>query len=153
MSVKFGKFREVDNMYLNVPIKYILHYDGANVDGKDKYKALSFEEWKKMMNECNDKFGLKPHEYTYEGYVAWKKYCEENGYDFHYKKLVKEATDKTLCIVDFYGKNKALVGWRNNRTCKMGMTRICNLVTKNKKTYIDYKGKLILISDPSGWVF
>ena len=152
MSVKFGKNREVNNRYLNIPVKYILHYDGSNIGGKDKYTVITFDEWKKMMNEWNTKSGLPSHEFTYEGYVAWKKYCDENGYDYHYKKLVKKGKDKTLCIVDFYG-SKALVGWRNNNTCKIGMTRLCNLVTKNKKTYIDYKGKLILISDDSGWVF
>lgn len=61
--------------------------------------------------------------------------------------------DKTLCIIDFFGKSMALVAWRNNDTYKMGMPRLCKVVEKNGKTYIRYKGKLILISDLSGWVF
>lgn len=149
---KFGKHREVDSRYLNVPVKYILHYTGANEDGKDKYEPISFEEWKKTMDAWDETSGLPRHNYTFEGYKAWVKYCEENGYD-HHKKLVKEGTDKTLCIVDFYGKDKALVAWRNNNTCKMGMTHLCKVVEKNGKSYIRYRGKLVLISDPSGWVW
>lgn len=64
-----------------------------------------------------------------------------------------EGMDKTLCIVDFYGKNKALVAWRNNEKCKMGMTHICPIIYKNKNYYIVYRGREILISDDSGWVW
>ena len=149
---KFGKNREVDPLYLNVPIKYILHYTGSNKDGKDKYGPIPFEEWKKTMEEWDKTSGLRPCKYTLEDYKAWVKYCEENGYN-HHKKLIKEGKDKTLCIVDFYGNDKALVAWRNNKTCKMGMTRICKVVDKGNKSYIKYKGKLVLISDPWGWVF
>ena len=150
---KFGKNREVDPRYLNVPVKYITHFTGSNEDGKDKYEPIPFEEWKKKMEEWDKLVELPGREYTIEGYEAWKKYCEENGYGYHYKRLVREGKDKTLCIVDFYGKNKALVAWRNNRTCKMGMTRICRVIEENGKTYIQYRGKNILISDPNGWVF
>ena len=150
---KFGKNREVDPRYLNVPVKYITHFTGSNEDGKDKYEPIPFEEWKKKMEEWDKLVELPGREYTMEGYEAWKKYCEENGYGYHYKRLVREGKDKTLCIVDFYGKNKALVAWRNNRTCKMGMTRICRVIEENGKTYIQYRGKNILISNPNGWVF
>ena len=132
---KFGKNREVDPRYLNVPVKYITHFTGSNEDGKDKYEPIPFEEWKKKMEEWDKLVELPGREYTMEGYEAWKKYCEENGYGYHYKRLVREGKDKTLCIVDFYGKNKALVAWRNNRTCKMGMTRICRVIEENGKTY------------------
>ena len=94
MSMKFGKNREVDGLYLNVPVKYITSYTGANSDYK-----------------------------------------------------------KTLCIVDFYGKNLALVGWRNAETFSVGKMRLCRVIHKNDKTYIRYKGKDILISDKCGWVF
>lgn len=99
MSRKFEKNREVDSRYLNVPVKYILNYTGANEDGKDK-----------------------------------------------------EAKDKTLCIIDFYGNDKALVGWRNNKTCKIGMTKIYPVVKKGSKYYLNYKDNLILISNVGGWV-
>ena len=95
MSMKFRKNREVDSRYLNVPVKYVLNYAGAN-DGEK---------------------------------------------------------DKTLCIIDFYGKHLALVGWRNAETFSIGKTRLCRVVYKKDKVYIRYKGKDILISDKSGWVF
>lgn len=106
MSKKFGKHREVDPYYLNVPIKYILNYTGKNEDGKDHYRD-----------------GIK----------------------------IKEAKDKTLTIVDIYGKN-ALVAWRNNKTYKMGMTKLCPLIWKYGKLYLKYKDTLIQLSDTSGWV-
>lgn len=144
MSVnKFGKDRSVDHRYLNVPIKYILHYYGANPDGKIKYEYPSYEEVLKKFNLI----GVDEHFLTREVYEDLKN----KG---HFEtKLVKKGTDKTLCVVDIFGRKFALVAWRNNDTCKMGMPRLCRIVFKNKKTYIDYKGKLILISDPSGWVF
>lgn len=151
MSQKFGKYREVDDRYLNVPVKYCLNYTGANEDGKDKYEVIPFEQWKKEMEEWNKTSGLKPYEYTFKGYKAWIKFNEEHGYD-HHKRLVKKAKDKTLCIVDFYGKDKALVAWRNNDTCKMGMTKMCKIVWKNGKMYLRYKGKLIQLSGIGGWV-
>ena len=150
---KFGKNREVDPRYLNVPVKYITgNVVGSNEGGKDKYEVVPFEEWKNRMESWSKENGLPPHEYTLEGYKAWIKFCEENGYT-HHKELTKEGKDKSLCIVDFYGNDKALVAWRNNNTCKMGMTRICKIVKKDDKSYINYRGKLILISDPWGWVF
>jgi len=150
MSIKFGIFREVDHRYLNVPVKYILRYKGANEDGKDKYEYQTYEEWVETMA---DFFARNPWldggkgSLTKEVYEAVKK----NGGVGQVCR--KEAKDKTLCIVDFYGDKLALVAWRNNRTCKMGMTRICKVVHKNNNVYIQYRGKLILISDPSGWVF
>ena len=66
--------------------------------------------------------------------------------------LVDKGRNKTLCIIDFYGKN-ALVAWRNNDSCKVGMTKLCPCYKKKNKWYIKYKGKDIIISDNSGWVF
>lgn len=149
---KFGKNREVDSTYLNVPVKYITNYVGANEGGKDKYSDIPFEEWKKDMENLSGELGIK-FETNLDAYCAWLKECKENGYDYECKKLVKEGKDKTLCIVDFYyGGRRALVAWRNNKTYKMGMTHMCDVVKKNNKTYIDYHGKLILI-DKWGWVW
>jgi len=145
---KFGKNREVDNNYLNVPIKYLLRQKGSNEDGKDKYRYETYEEWKSGMESWlkNNPWFSDVH-LGRETYERWKKEgCLK-------KILSKEAKDKTLCIVDFYGKKSALVAWRNNKTCKMGMTRLCEVVYKDKQAYIRYRGKLILISDDSGWVF
>ena len=151
MSIlKFGKNREADDRYLNVPIKYLTSYRGSNPDGKDKYEYPSYEKWveesleifKKLELDDDDRWDL-----TREAYEADK----ESGWIE--KELVKKGKDKTLCIVDICGKKNALVAWRNNDTCKMGMTRLCKLVYKGKKVYIKYRGKLILISDPNGWVW
>lgn len=144
---KFKKNREVDSRYLNVPVKYILNYYGANKSGVDKYEYESYEEWRQGLI---DQFG-DVSDFSRESYEKIKQYYKDKGIITRSHKLVKKAKDKTLTIVDFYGKN-ALVAWRNNNTCKMGMTRLCPIVHKHGKVYIDYKGKLILISNNSGWV-
>jgi hypothetical protein len=146
--MKFGKNREVDKRYLNVPAKYILNYTGANEGGKDKYDYPSYEEWVEEMKEFLDKNPL------FKDYLVLNK---ETFEDFkksgHVKeRLVKKGKDKTLCIVDFYGKHLALVGWRNADTFSVGKTRLCRVIYKNDKVYIRYKGKNIPISDKSGWV-
>lgn len=146
--IKFWKNREVDNRYLNVPVKYILHYEGANCDRKEKRTPETYEEWRESMEkfiEQNPIFkGSSLSRETYEMLIKKRLVPEVKR---------KEGRDKTLCIVQFYGKRKALVAWRNNLTCKMGMTQLVNVVEKNRKWYIEYRGKLILISDPNGWVF
>ena len=147
MGLKFGKYREVDSRYLNVPVKYILNYNGANEDGKVKYGFKPYEEWVKDVKKFNEKFSLETKmDYSIETY----NYLKKNGYIS--EVLLNDPKDKTLCIIDFYGKDKALVAWRNNKTCKMGMTRICKLEWKDKKLYLKYKDKLILLSNSSGWV-
>lgn len=143
MVNKFGKNRSVDHRYLNVPIKYVLNYIGSNSDSPDKYRDETYEEWKERQQQWLD-LGIDINKEEYEA-------CKKEGY--LKQVLVKEGTDKTLCIVDFYGKNKALVAWRNNNKCKMGMTRICPIVSRGNKTYLNYKGKLILISNDDGWVW
>ncbi len=148
MSKKFNKNREVDSLYFNVPIKYILNYNGKNTSGYNKYREETYEEWKKRQEEWIIKNPIFKDflNINLKTYNSWKK---EGLLE---KKLTKKGVDKTLCIIDFYGKNKALVGWRNNTTCKMGMTHICNVFTKNNKVYLKYKDKDILISNNSGWV-
>ena len=145
--IKFKKNREVDSKYLIVPVKYITNYPGSNHWGCDKFRNESYEEWTEKINEVNQRFPEFAEEPTPENYTAWK----EGGYLD--KKLEKKGKDKTLCIIDFYGKNWALVAWRNNNTGKVGMVHKCRVVTKNDKEYIKYRGNLILISDHSGWVF
>ena len=146
--LKFGKNREVDRLYLNVPVKYILHHAGANEGGKDHYRPQTYEEWRESMDEFIAKNPIfEDSSLTISTYESLK----EKGLVDVVK--TKEAPDKTLCIVQFYGNKKALVAWRNNKTWKMGMTHICPVIQKNQKAYIKYRGKLILISDPSGWVW
>lgn len=57
---------------------------------------------------------------------------------------------KEFCIIEFYG-NRALCGWRNNETCKVGKTFLCKIVRKGKKTGIIYKDKFYQLGR-YGWV-
>jgi hypothetical protein len=93
--MKFGKNREVDSLYLNVPVKYILNYTGANEGGKNKYDYPSYEEW---VRETKDWLERNPSFKEYfdlseETYEELKK-----GGDIE-EKLVKKGKDKTLCII------------------------------------------------------
>ncbi len=147
---KFGKNREVDSQYLNVPYKY-LNYKGANCDSKPTYRYETYEEWKERMEDyidVNPLFECLRSKLTKKDYENWK-----NKGLYMQKVLVKEGRDKSLCIVDFFGKNLALVGWRNNNTYKIGMTKICKIVWRKNKGYINYNGKLLLFTDKYGWVF
>jgi len=147
---KFGKNREVDSQYLNVPCKY-LNYDGANCNSKPVYRYETYEEWKESMNDFiydNPIFEYFKNKLSKKDYENWKK----KGL-YMKKILVKKGRDKSLCIIDFYGKNLALVGWRNNNTYKMGMTKMCKIVWRKNKGYIDYNGKLLPFTDKYGWVF
>lgn len=58
---------------------------------------------------------------------------------------------KEFCIIEFYG-NKALCGWRNGDTCKVGRTFLCDLAVRNKKRGIIYKNKFYPF-DRYGWVW
>ena len=151
MAKKFNKNRSVDSRYLNVPIKYVLNYKGANIGSEDKYEDEPYEEWRRGML---DKWGhiLNESNVSREVFEEIKKRGQEKGISLLRKKLIKKGKDKTLCIIDFYGNN-ALVAWRNNKTRKVGMTRLCPVLQKNGKAYLQYKDKLILISNDSGWVF
>lgn len=156
MSKKFEKNRSVDWRYLHVPVKYIL-FKGANCDRHPKYREESYEEWRKSMADWlkrNEWFETEEEiekEVTKEVFDAVRRQQKEWGQEPE-QILVDKGRNKTLCIIDFYGKN-ALVAWRNNDTCKMGMTKICPCYKKKNKWYIKYKGKEILISTNSGWVY
>lgn len=151
MSKKFDKNRSVDWRYLHVPLKYITNFKGgANCDRAPKYRYETYEEWKQGMIDHFDWFydtEEKKAELTKECYEKVKE-----GRIGVKQILVKEGRDKSLVIIDFYGKN-ALVAWRNNNTCKVGMTRLCPCYKKKKQWYIKYKDKEILISNNGGWVF
>lgn len=157
MSNKFEKNRSVDWRYLHVPLKYLLNFKGANCDRYPKYREESYEEWKNSMKE----WYIRNNWYEENSEELEKELSKEvfEGVKEQQKKwghepkqiLVDKGRNKTLCIIDFYGKN-ALVAWRNNDTCKVGMTKICPIVIKNGKSYIRYKGKNIIFSDNSGLV-
>lgn len=157
MSKKFEKNRSVDLRYLHVPLKYLTNFKGANCNRYPKYKEETYEEWRDSMrkwlieNEWYDTQEEIERETTKEVFEAVMKQQKEWGISPK-TILVDKGRDKTLCIIDFYGKN-ALVAWRNNNTCKIGMTKLCPCYKKKGKWYINYKGKEILISNKGGWVF
>ncbi|MBQ3946092.1 MAG: hypothetical protein II670_10875 [Alphaproteobacteria bacterium] len=159
MSRKFGKHREVDYRYLNVPIKYITNYTGKHEDGKNHYRNRTYEEWlddqHKLAEQFNDVITLEKEDLSREAYEKELKLYKTDelwaSIGEHDKVLVKEAKDKTLTIVDIFGKN-ALVAWRNNKTCKMGMTKLCPMIWKHGKLYLKYKDNLIQLSNTGGWV-
>ena len=152
MSKKFEKNRLVDWRYLHVPIKYLTRYrGGANCDRAPKYREETYEEWKEKLIKWYPSKEEQDKNLTKEAFEACKEYEKKLGIEPK-KILVDEGRDKTLCILDFYGKHRALIAWRNNNTCKVGMTQICPMFRKGNNWYIKYRGKDILISDNSGWV-
>lgn len=157
MGKKFEKNRSVDWRYYHVPLKYLLKFKGANCNRNPKYKEETYEEWRDGMkewlvkNEWYDTQEEIERATTKEVFESVKKQQEEWGISPKIT-LVDKGRDKTLCIIDFYGKNHALVAWRNNDTCKIGMTKMCKIIEKNGKFYVRYKDKDILFSDRSGWV-
>lgn len=148
---KFDKNRSVCSHWLSVPTVYMLDATGSNTEKKTKKKRvlMTYEEAKKRNDELNEKFPNLKVNYTRELY---DEFVKEN-YPYIYKEVeVEGEADKTLAIIQFYG-DKALVGWRNNDTAKMGMTRLCPIIKKDKKTYLIYRGRKIEISHKKGgWV-
>ena len=148
---KFDKNRSVWSHWYTTPTVYMLDATGSNTEKKTKKKRvlMTYEEAKKRNDELNEKFPNLKVNYTRELY---DKFVKEN-YPYIYKEVeVEGEADKTLAIIQFYG-NKALVGWRNNDTAKMGMTRLCPIIKKDKKTYLIYRGRKIEISHKKGgWV-
>lgn len=148
---KFDKNRSVWSHWLSVPTVYMSDATGSNTEKKTKKKRvlMTYEEAKKRNDELNEKFPNLKVNYTMELYDEFVK----KNYPYIYKEVeVEGEADKTLAIIQFYG-DKALVGWRNNDTAKMGMTRLCPIIKKDKKTYLIYRGRKIEISHKKGgWV-
>ena len=148
---KFDKNRSVWSHWLSVPTVYMLDATGSNTEKKTKKKRvlMTYEEAKKRNDELNGKFPSLKVNYTRELYDEFVKKNDP----YIYKEVeVEGEADKTLAIIQFYG-DKALVGWRNNDTAKMGMTRLCPIIKKDKKTYLIYRGRKIEISHKKGgWV-
>jgi hypothetical protein len=147
---KFGKYRSVYDTWYTVPTVYMLEEQGANMGKYSKIKKVlmtyneakaEFDKWK-VNHEL-----FKDDEYDREAYELEK----EHG--LCYKEVEEKGeADKTLAIIQFYG-NKALVGWRNNDRCTMGMTRLCPIINKGKKSYLLYRGRKLEISHKKGgWV-
>ena len=167
MSVnKFGKNRSVDIRYLNVPYKYLTSIDGKH-EAPKLDKKMTLAEYRQMRKELAESWAdlgekMPSDEEVRADYKALSKQAHKKGeegldaYLILQKRKpieVMKNKDKTLCIVDFFGKKKALVGWRNNEKCSISMPKICPIVYKRGKGFILYKGKEILFTDSSGWVF
>jgi hypothetical protein len=167
MSVnKFGKNRSVDIRYLNVPYKYLTSIDGQH-EAPKLDKKMTLAEYRQMRKELAESWvdlgeKMPSDEEVRADYKALSKQAHKKGeegldaYLILQKRKpieVMKNKDKTLCIVDFFGKKKALVGWRNNEKCSISMPKICPIVYKKGKGFILYKGKEILFTDSSGWVF
>jgi hypothetical protein len=167
MSVnKFGKNRSVDIRYLNVPYKYLTSIDGQH-EAPKLDKKMTLAEYRQMRKELAESWAdlgekMPSDEEVRADYKALSKQAHKKGeegldaYLILQKRKpieVMKNKDKTLCIVDFFGKKKALVGWRNNEKCSISMPKICPIVYKKGKGFILYKGKEILFTDSSGWVF
>lgn len=153
MSVnKFGKYREVNRHYLDIPYKYIMTYTGANEDPtfKNFSEEAFIEQWEKKNPELNEEWCKEEY-----GTPRWR----EISHIFNAALMTakananKEYKSKDLCIVDFFGKNFALVAWRNNETCKVGMPRLCRIKHTKNGRYLLYKNQEIFIDDNSGWVW
>lgn len=135
---KFEKNRSVDSSYLNTPIKYCLGTKGRFSNKKYKEPKIPDSELEKL-----DKLEIFSDKW-YELHEKLKgKYL---------KKKIKQDYNKDFVVLDFYGKSKCLCAWRNNITCKIGITFICQIIKRNKKYYIKYKNQLLPLETNSGWV-
>lgn len=134
---KFKKNRSVDSSYLNTPIKYCLGTKGKFSNEKYKEPKIPESELEKL-----DKLDI----FSKEWYELNEKLKGK------YLKKLKQDYDKDFVIIDFYGRSKCLCAWRNNATCKIGLTFICPIIKRNKKYYVKYKNQLLPLEVNSGWV-
>ena len=117
---KFGKNREVDPLYLNVPIKYILHYTGSNKDGKDKYGPIPFEEWKKTMEEWGDivseKLIIFENSTAFYNYIRGRRMVTAK---WLYSNLILDKEDRDsvffMSIKNVFKNKSDLVYWVDSR--------------------------------------
>lgn len=155
MIKKFGKNRSVDSNWLNVPIKYMLEIKSSDTKSKSG-KEIPDETWEESYNNyvtfCND-LDLEPEPFNEYKTNCIKNY-EENGIQPLKMKSIPPKHDKTFCILEL-SKHIATCAWRNNQTCKCGMTFTCKVEKHNDGTIgIIYKDKFYPINkSSSGWVF
>ena len=170
MSKKFNKHRSVDSLYLNVPIKYCTEIHGAKQNSsnyidedalKQKYlikklKKLGVNKccWTSVQDNFNSLFNILDNAYKcVDGNILNNIIDDiDKIVDKEIKENTKKDFDKEFTIIDFYGKYKALCGWRNTNTCKIGKTFILPVIYKNNKQYILYKNQKICINNLNGWI-
>lgn len=110
---------------------------------KDKRHNLPYK-WKFSKNRSVDKCYLD---------IPIKYLTSINYNGSNESKGKPWEANKELCILTFYGKKKALVGWRNTNTYNVSMPKLCSIKWKGNNGYILYKNKEILFTDKNGWVF
>lgn len=147
MYKKFGKDRSVSPNWLHVPVKYMTEVNGSLTQSQsryeltDEYVSKRYEDYVKFMNEID----IEP--ITVE---EFKQSLLEDGDCGEY---IPPKNDKDFCIVELH-KHSAVCAWRNNQTCKIGMSFKCKVETKKDGTIgIVYKDKFYPINkSSSGWV-
>lgn len=135
---KFGKNRSVDSGWLGTPVKYCFGVKG-------KYTNRKYKELKIPESELNS-LDIFSDEWD-------EKYKELKEKYLNPQLILKQDYNKDFVIIEFYGKSKCLCAWRNNITCKVGMTFVCPIIKRNKKYYVKYKNQLISLETNYGWVF
>lgn len=110
---KFKKNRSVDPGWLETPVKYFFGVKG-------KYTNRKYRELKIPESELNS-LDIFSDEWD-------EKYKELKEKYLNPQLILKQNYNKDFVIIEFYGKSKCLCAWRNNLTCKVGMTFICPIV-------------------------
>ena len=154
---KFRRNRSVGPGWLNTPIKYCSEVKGKYTNPKsDNTREITdnFFNWEDVSGKIS-KSELDSLEIWSD---SWNDFYDKLYEDYLIKPYLKlhprkKKLNKDFVIIEFYGKSKCLCAWRNNLTCKIGMTFLCPIIKKNKKYYVKYKNQLINLETKYGWVY
>lgn len=138
---KFWKNRSVDSGWLGTPVKYCFGVKGDHTNKKYKELKIPDHELEKL-----DRLDIFSDEWEELHKELKKKYLNP-------QLILKQNYNKDFVVIEFYGKFRCLCAWRNNLTCKVGITFICPIIRRNKKYYIKYKNQLISLETNYGWVY
>ena len=138
---KFWRNRSVDPGWLGTPVKYCLGVKENHTN--KKYRDLKIPDFEL---EKLDKLDIFSDEWEELHKELKEKYLNPQF-------ILKQNYDKDFVVIEFYGKSRCLCAWRNNLTCKVGMTFMCPIIKRNKKYYIKYKNQLISLETNYGWVY
>lgn len=150
MIKKFGKDRAVDPRWLNVPIKYMTEVKGSDTESKRR------EVPAETVEEAYNEYKAWCADMDWDDDMTLEQYreCVEKGEIALRMKSIPPKNDKDFCILEL-SKRQATCAWRNNQTCKVGMTFVCKVDEHKDGTVgIVYKDKFYPINkSTSGWVF
>ena len=157
---KFRRNRSVDPGWLNTPIKYCSEVKGKYTNPKsDNTREITdnFFNWEDVSGKIS-KSELEKLDSLEIWSDSWNDFYDKLYEDYVIKPYLKlhprkKKLNKDFVIIEFYGKSKCLCAWRNNPTCKIGMTFLCPIIRKNKKYYVKYKNQLINLETKYGWVY